>query len=308
MNQLLFFSGFGAMKTLVYLSVVLTICLYGGGFVQADLVFSHVGSVDSDGGLFTGNNTSASSLHTTLTFSGDLTEINTSTFASEARFRVNGTHEYQVTSVTGFTGTLPVSNVLNGLFWAPEVQGTVAVETFETVDDGNDGVSDATWSNVSFELDGAPTVVDIGSSDIGSSFRVDTEGSTVIDTVLAAYRANGTLIVSDDDAGTGNLSSIDLDLESLGLGTYYLVTGSFNMGFSDYRVTANGTGTGDIHVNVNDGLLHSESLESGEIIVLQFTVVPEPAHTIVVVGLLMLAVGRRRRSGHGLGRFALGLR
>ena len=274
--------------------LLLNACAFSA--LKADLTFSNSAPVDSAGATFMGTNTASSSLHTTLTFSGDLTETNTATFASEARFLVDGTHAYQVTNVNGFTGTASVNTVSNGLFWAPQTQGSVSVATFEQTDDGNDGVADASWSNVDFELSGMPNVIDIGDLNLAMGFVFDTEGSTILDTEIAAYNFDGTLIAQNDDGGTGNLSS--LNLGSLAFGTYYIVAGDYDVTFEQYQATTIGTDVGDLNLNLNGANVHTENLDPGELVALRFRVVPvpEPACTSLLTIILLSLVLSRPRS------------
>ena len=278
---------------LALIPMLLNACLCD--WLTADLTFSNAAPIASAGATFTGTNTSSSSLHTTLRFSGDLTEANTATFASEARFRVDGTHEYQVTTATSFTGTTSVNSVTQGVYWAPQTQGAVTVETFEQTDDGNDDVADASWSNVDFELEGTPVVIDIGDLNLAMDFVFDTEGSEISDSEIAAYNLDGTLIAEDDDAGSGSLSR--LDLGSLSAGTYYIVAGDFDLTFANFQATTNGTDTGDLALNLNGENVHIEELSSGEIVVVRFNVVavPEPTSTAIfmIVSFSLLLVRTR---------------
>lgn len=283
------------MKKRMLLTIAATVCLMAtASTTNAQFSFSEVGPIDSDGATITGSNAVGGGLFSTVTFSGDLTEINTGTFGSEARFRA-GISEYQVTTTGGFTGTLNLTNeITNGIFWAPSTTGTVNVDTFESFDDGGDGVADATWENVDFLLDGAVNVVDIGDFTEGSSFVFDTEGSTgITDTELGGFGEFGSLLGNDDDGGTGTLSLFDFDAANggapLGVGEYYLVLGAFNTLYADGSVTTTSTATGDYNINLNGASVDSGTLAAGGLQTLTFSVVavPEPASLslIAIVGL-----------------------
>ncbi|MGQ0629235.1 MAG: hypothetical protein ACT4PL_14180, partial [Phycisphaerales bacterium] len=100
---------------------------------------------------------------------------------------------------------------------------------------------------------------------LGTFLDFDTENSGG-DTELGVYRLDGTLVVSDDDDGSGLLTQISFGAGgrpavgtsvayngrdgTLPAGTYYLAVAQFNANFAaDFTVT--GTGTGLFGVNVN---------------------------------------------------------
>jgi hypothetical protein len=94
-----------------------------------------------------------------------------------------------------------------------------------------------------------------------------------VDTEMALYTVGGTLIVTDDDDGPGNFSSLTFgarcatrpngnglvhdgrDGATLGAGIYYLAVGQFNMTFGPigWNVTSASTGTGTITTTINLG-------------------------------------------------------
>ena len=179
------------------------------------------------------------------------------------------------------------------MFWAPITTGAVSVDTFESFDDG---IADSTWENVDFSLSGTPNIVDLGDFVLGSSFLFDTEGSTTLtDTELGGYQADGIFISSDDDGGTGALSS--LDLRALGVGDYYLVMGDFNVTFADFAARALGLQGGDFNINLNGGSIAAGTLNAGDLFAVEFSVisaVPEPS-SIALIGLVGLGFCMRRR-------------
>lgn len=259
---------------------------------QADLVFSNAGPIDSDGASFAGTSTGVGPF-SSYTFSGDLTEINTGTFASEARFDVNGI-VYQVSGTGGFTGTLNINETREGLFWAPAA-GPVTVNTVESFDDGGDGVADSSWANIDFAMNGT-AITDLGAFTLGTSFVFDTEGSD-FDTEIGGYESNGIFIASDDDGGTGTLSS--LNLGALGVGTYYISMGGFNMAYADFIAQTTSTATGNFNVNLNGTSVGSGAQLAGGVQNFRFNVVasvPEPGSfgLMALVGMGLMA--RRRKS------------
>lgn len=89
---------------------------------------------------------------------GTLTEINTGTYASEARVQV--THPlglsriYQPFTTTSFTGSIAIpagSNFVHG--YGVQPGGTWTFRFYESFDDGSDGVEDARWDDITFSYD-----------------------------------------------------------------------------------------------------------------------------------------------------------
>ncbi len=105
---------------------------------------------------------------------------------------------------------------------------------------------------------------------------IDTEGSALSnnDSELGLYSANGNLIATDDDDGSGLLTQLSFGLAvpprpavngsvayngrdgaTLAAGTYYLAYGSFNMTFGAtlWNVTSTSTATGTVNINLFNG-------------------------------------------------------
>ena len=86
-----------------------------------------------------------------------------------------------------------------------------------------------------------------------SEVTVDTEGTVITgdDTEIGLYDANGTLIGSNDDGGTGALSLFTAN--ALPAGTYYIAAGGYNVSYgSSFNVTTNAsTETGTININAS---------------------------------------------------------
>lgn len=160
--------------------------------VRGDLTVTEAGPIDSagpSGNLGNGTFSSApfagpSAIFTTLTFSGDLTEVLAPTFASEADFDitngVGGILDFDPTSTSAFSGTIPVNKTETGLFWVNSGD-TLQFEARESFDDGPG--ADSTWTNLRFNFSGVVGAPAIGSFAPGS-FAFSTAGSS-FDTELA---------------------------------------------------------------------------------------------------------------------------
>ena len=281
------------------LFIAAAVCLLATANIHAQLTFTETGPHDSDGATFTGTNATAGGLFSTITFSGDLTEVDTGTFGSEARFRA-GAAEYQVTTTGGFTGTLNIVNeVTTGVFFAPATAGAISIDTFESFDDGADGVADATWDNIDFALNGSVNALNLGTFVMGNPFVFDTEGSA-FDTELGGFDSIGNLLGNDDDGGTGTLSLFDFDAANgapLAVGDYVLVMGAFNTLYADGSATTTSTTTGNYNINLNGVSVDAGTLEAGGLRTITFTVVavPEPSTlSLFAVAGLGLFVRRKR--------------
>lgn len=158
------------------------------------------------------------------------------------------------------------------------------------------------WNNVRITLTEAvrPTCIDLGYLSSGASVNFNTEGTlpTTADTEIGVYDNNGNLLGSDDDAGTGNLSS--LNLAGLADGTYYIAVGFFNTNFGaiGWNATSASTATGSIHLNVVSGAetlsADTASLAAGQVAWYCVTI-PTPG-TAGLLGLGALMAARRRRA------------
>lgn len=99
--------------------------------------------------------------------SGDLVEVNTATFASEARVRVRSSRhpgdfmDVQFTNTGGFTGTLSLTPgpaaLTTGTLSGKNIQvgDTLTFEFFDSFQDDSD-VAEATWNNLVFSLVAPP--------------------------------------------------------------------------------------------------------------------------------------------------------
>jgi len=106
-------------------------------------------------------------------------------------------------------------------------------------------------------------------------FDIDSEGSSIFDTMIALYRddGSGTLVTSDDNDGSGNYSQLTYgrgtrdpvfdsqpyngrDGLTLAAGTYYLAVTEFAATFGNNFVVFfnTGTSTGDVTVNLRRGV------------------------------------------------------
>lgn len=286
--------GYGNMRQVIGWAGLLLalICNSANG----DFSFSDSGPIGSDGDSFVGANDVAGGIYSNINFSGDLTEVHSATFASETRFRADGTHVFAFSTINSFDGTINIVDNRVGVFWAPANIGAVAIETFETFDDGNDGVADATWENLEFEMTGTPSIVQLGDFSTGSTFVFDTEGSTTLeDTELGAYDNLGRVIGTDDDGGTDTLSQLDLGV--LDEGNYYIVMGAFNTIYDDYSATTTFSDSGDYNINLNGTSVDLGTLNAGDLITLQFSVsaVPEPSSPLVLLLGWLGLIARRNR-------------
>lgn len=224
-----------------------------------------------------------------LVFDGDLTEVLTATFASEARWRI--THQafatnldFQPTTTTSFTGTIHVNRTLPMLLWA-NTGNNFSFQAFESLNDG--AGPDANWTNVVFNWDQSVLLTDLGDLPVGSH-TFDTIGSG-FDTELALYTSSGMLLATNDDIAPGNLQSSIT--QNLGIGDYMLVLGGFNAGFVN-GMALPGTSAGAFNVNIDTLLQDSGALAASSFRVYSFSV-PEPA-TFGLLALGGLLIRRRR--------------
>lgn len=228
-----------------------------------------------------------STIFSSLNISGSLTEVNTGTWASEARWNIRNTAfavgvNYQSSIIQNFTGTLAINANFSLLQWA-NTGDIFRAESFESFDDAG---TDARWDNTTLAFSNTPTITTLGPYAAGP-FDINTFTSA-FDTELALYTASGTLLASNDDTG-GLQSQI---LTPLGNGSYYLVLGGYDSQFAS-GVALAGAATGAFNLNINGGLAASGTLAAGELKVYRFEV-PAPG-ALGLAGFGLLALARRRR-------------
>lgn len=205
-----------------------------------------------------------------------------------------------IPSGSGYTGTAAGSALaylpLSGFF---DPAGTWNYRFSNTPDDApTGGVLDNELTDILLEFNPAitaPTCVDLGDLAGAANINFNTEGSVIgsADTEIGVFTASGLLLGSDDDGGTGNLSS--LNLASLPNGVYYIAVAGWNATFGNgFAVTTNSTTTGNIVVNVSNGvdtLTGGGALASGQVQWYCVTI-PEPT-SLALLGLAALALRRR---------------
>lgn len=239
-------------------------------------------------GVTTAPYTGPSTIFSSLNIAGSLTEINTGTYASEARWNIRNTAfavgvNYQSSAITNFTGTIPINANFALLQWA-NTGDVFRAESFESFDDAG---TDARWDNTALSFSNTPTITNLGGFAAGP-FDFNTFTSS-FDTELGLYTSAGTLIANNDDAAATLQSQI---LTPLGNGNYYLVLGGYNSQFAS-GVALAGTSAGTYNLNINGSLAASGSLASGELAVFSFQV-PTPG-ALGLAGLGLLVAVRRRR-------------
>lgn len=220
----------------------------------------------------------------------------TGDFGSESRILVkepDGLYVViQPTAVTGYTGTLAFSGHfhINDGYAAPFGSQPWEFRYINTFDDTpTGGVADCSM-NITFNVTDEPIQPPSGAIDLGTIgnpgqdvtgtyaagevkwykfaiseatgvhyLDINTELTTSLssgDTELGLYNANGSLIATDDDGGTGFLSLLQFGVAAghgtidLPVGTYYLAVGAYNTNFNGgFDVTSGSTATGDIVVS-----------------------------------------------------------
>jgi hypothetical protein len=170
------------------------------------------------------------------------------TYYYVSRFRVDGgvfAYGGIVPGSTGgnfWDGSNYISGQLNVLPAPPTTSATLNITGCNASDSFNVAYASATDNVVWVEL-----VYDGNCSEI----TVDTETSSGIDTEIALYDAFGNVLGSDDDGGTGSLSS--LTLQGLSAGTYYVAAGAFNTTFtSNFNASTSDTAdAGTLYINAS---------------------------------------------------------
>ncbi len=220
---------------------------------------------------------------------GTLTEVNLSTFASEARWNVANltagyNNNYQGSTVTSFTGSIDIDRTFGVLQWWNNGD-QLRLEAFESFDDS--GV-DARWTNIQFDFNDA-AIINLGDFAQSPTWQFDTAGSNY-DTELAVYTANGTLVANDDDSGPGVTSQINTG--ALADGIYYIVVGGFDSVFANGSAVG-GNAAGNHILNINGAGVGSGSAVAGQLIVYQIRI-PTPG-ALALLGMGAVVAGRRRR-------------
>lgn len=258
-----------------------------GGPIRSD---GPVGSVNND--TITAVYSDPNTIFGAVSFSGNLTEVNTGTYASEARWQIRNTAfpyalNAQMTTTGNFTGTIAISASIGLFAWANS--GTTF--QFEAYESFNDSGIDSTWSDVRFDFSNASTTF-LGNYAFGTNFTMDTFTSS-FDTEIALYDANGTRLADNDDSG-GLQSQINPGV--LPVGTYVLLGTGYNAGFINGLAVA-GTANGNLNMQINGATVYSGAHAAGQMRALTFNVVPEPGTMIALAGGLGALVMRRRRRG-----------
>lgn len=273
------------------------VCLVSSFVAAQANSFSNAGPLNSDGPVGNAGNSTFSGVATStmlagsMRIQGDLNDGAVGSFLSEARWRVTNdtlavTGLFQPATGNTWSGTQAIDVSFGVLAWINAGDSY----TFETYESFNDAGVDANWTNstVSFA---ASSVTAVGSYAPGA-FTFDTEGSDAFDSEIAVYSSAGVLLGTDDDGGTGNLSLLSL---TLGVGSYYVVSGGFNSGFANYIAGA-GTATANVlNTNINGVSVGSSALAARQFHVYSFNVVPEPG-SMLALGLGALMMMRRKKS------------
>lgn len=265
--------------------------------VSGSGVDSVAGFGDPGNGTFTNTYTGSSTIFGNLSVTGALTAVNAATWGEDSVLDINNDTTGAFGGIRpellqGTYTTLSVDRSVGSMIWM-NTNDTVTVQAYESFDDGA-GV-DATWDQIDVTMSGGISTVDLGV--FGSDVTFDTFVSE-IDTELAVFAADGTLIdTNDDTAGGFDGFQSQVVLTGLAVGNYYVVGSGFNAFFGDQFAVAGWTGdaaTGDLILSANGNQVGSSTLGANELAIYEFEVVPEPA-TMALLGLGALAAFRKRR-------------
>ncbi|MFZ4573736.1 MAG: PEP-CTERM sorting domain-containing protein, partial [Phycisphaerales bacterium] len=248
-----------------------------------------------------------------VTINGTLREVNTGTFASEARIRAISPSNGESTGVdiqpftsTGFTSTVTATNVnrLIGGFTGTPFNVGGQTWTFSMYESFNDSGEDAQWDGLSIRFDPyvpptPPACINLGT---WNATQIDTLNSGTVnpgtDTEIALYDSNGILLGSNDDHGTAatsfNFNSLLGGLSLTNNAVYYVAVGGFNSVFANGFSAVGGTALGDYRLNINgvQGVANG-TLAAASMNWYCFTV-PTPS-ALALLGLGGVVAGRRRR-------------
>lgn len=248
-----------------------------------------------------------------VTINGVLREVNTGTFASEARIQMstpsNGSSsspDIQPFTSGGFTGTVAAVNVNRSITGLTGLPFNVGGQTFNFsfYESFNDAGEDAFWDSLTVTFDpfvfNRPTnCIDLGSLNAN---QIDTLNSGIsgngTDTEMALYDNFGNVLTQNDDHGTGAPAFAFNSLLAPGTlvagATYYLAVGGFNSTYGFNYATTSGTATGDYGLRFDGATVASGALVSGAQTWYCFTAIPAPS-AAALMGLGLVAAGRRRR-------------
>ena len=289
--------------------------------VQATATFSNKASIDAQGDVDNARDTWVSTYSGPINgvrVAGSLTEVNTGTYANEARVRVGagfGFRDLQASTTGNFTGTLAIGPTTLATSAFNLVSGeTVNFEWFESLQDGTAGLVESTWDSVTYEFGFGGTVITNGNVALGTlplgttsysgshvsggldfiTFSVPaivnpgdslyiglSDGLTGIsmdDTEIALYDAAGNQVGYNDDIGYPNYFS-ELSYDDLAP----LAGGTYTLVTAGYNSSFPLTLGGTFSPGTNAG-----SYE------LAITYVPTPG-ALALLGLGGLITGRRRR-------------
>jgi hypothetical protein len=290
-----------------------------GAQVQESVTYTNVNSNGSDGNAVNEVRTySASGGYTmrSMRIAGTLTQINSSSYASEARIRItapNGAFtDFQMFTQFSFTTLTGEGRVYTVPF---NPVGNWTFRFYESYDDGGTSSVDARWDSITFEYREDPSALHdfgtinapgtysvtraLGAREIlwytlvlpadvtsasGLSLEINTLGSSLSapnDTEIALYDAFGNKIAENDDIGGGSLLSRLVfgagGSRDLTAGVYFIGAGGYNTTWSNVFVSSTSSYTGNLVLNI-------------------VTNVPEPASMAALgAGLAGLLSLRRRR-------------